>query len=105
MQNAQDNLGNHVLRSDEVDVVDAADLLQLDVPLAQLLGCQVLAIALMGNVMVLAKDAAEIAAGKEYRATSIVPLDAWFCDGWSVCGTLALGQLLPDLHRNEAQSH
>lgn len=69
-----------MFRRNEVDVVDVADLLELDIPLGQFFGGQVKPLALVGNIlyttlvsisgknglittdMVLAKDTAKIAA-------------------------------------------
>ena len=69
-----------MFRRNEVDVVDVADLLELDIPLGQFFGGQVKTLALVGNIlfttlvsisgekglittdMVLAKDTAKIAA-------------------------------------------
>jgi len=51
-----------MLRCDKVDVVDSTNILQLYIPFSELLGRKVEAIPLVGNVVVLAKDATEVAA-------------------------------------------
>jgi hypothetical protein len=49
-------------------------LLQLHIPLGELLGSQIKAIALVSNVMVLAKGATQVAARKEDASAPIVSL-------------------------------
>lgn len=51
-----------MLWRDEIDVVDIANLLKLQVPFGKLLGRKIEAVPLVGNVMVLAEDAAEVTA-------------------------------------------
>ena len=63
-----------MLRRDEIDVVCIPHLLQLNVPLGELLRRQVESLCLVGNVMVLAEYATEVAAGEEDRAGSVVAL-------------------------------
>ena len=65
-----------MLRRDEVDVVDSADVLELHVPFSKLLGREVEALPLVCNIVVLAEDAAEVAAREEDGARAIVALDA-----------------------------
>lgn len=55
--------------------MDIPNLLQLDVPVPEVFGRQILAVALMGNVVVLAKDTAEIAHAEEDGTAAIVALD------------------------------
>lgn len=62
VQDREDHLRHHVLRRHEVDVVHAADLLQLHVPLAQRLGRQVEPVALVRDRVVLAERAPQVAA-------------------------------------------
>jgi len=50
-QDGEDDLGHDVLGRDEVDVVHAADVLELEVPLGELFGGQVEAVALVGDVL------------------------------------------------------
>jgi hypothetical protein len=61
-----EDLRNHVLGGDPVDVV-AADRLQLEHHLGQPFGHDGLALHLPGDVVVLAEDAAEVAPGEEDR--------------------------------------
>lgn len=65
-----------MLGRDQIDIVAAADRLQLQVPLGQLLGGQVEAVALVGDVVVLAEDAAQVAAAEEDGAAAVVALQA-----------------------------
>ena len=78
VQHGKHNLGNHMLRGDQVDIMYLAHLLQLHVPLGQLFRRGVEPIALMRDVVVLAEDAAEVASGKEDGARAVVALDAGF---------------------------
>ena len=50
-----------LFRSDKVDVVHIPDFLQLDVPVTQLFGCQIHAISLVRDVVILAEDAPKVA--------------------------------------------
>jgi hypothetical protein len=75
VQNREDNLGDHVFGCNKVDVMHSAYvqvrseahpqfvtltcLLQLDVPLGQLFRCEVEAVALVSDIMVLAKHTAD----------------------------------------------
>lgn len=65
-----------MLGRDEIDIVHIANFLQFDIPLSQLLGRQIEAVPLMGNVVVLAEDATEVAAREEDGSGAIVTLDA-----------------------------
>lgn len=56
MQNAQNNLRHDVLGSDQVDVVHPPNVLQLDVPFAQLFRRQRKAVLLVSDIVVLAED-------------------------------------------------
>ena len=76
VQYGQYDLRHHVLRRDQVDIVHLAHILQLDIPSGQLLRRGVEAVALVRNVVVLAEDAAEVAAREEDGARAIVALDA-----------------------------
>lgn len=78
VQYAEGDLGDHVLRRDNVDVVHVADLLKFDIPVSQLLGREIHAIPLMSNIPILAEDAAHVAPAHEDGATTIVALDARF---------------------------
>ncbi len=51
-----------MLRGYEVDIVDSANFLQLHVPFSKLFGGEIEALPLMGDIVVLAEDAAEVAA-------------------------------------------
>jgi hypothetical protein len=55
-------------------------LLQFDIPLAQLFRSQIEAVALVRNVVVLAKGATQITATEEDRTAPIVPLKTRFYD-------------------------
>ncbi len=61
MQNRQNYLWNHMLRRYEIYVVDLSNVLQFDIPLSKLLRCKILAVALVSNIMILTKDASQIA--------------------------------------------
>jgi hypothetical protein len=63
-----------VLWCNQVDVVHIADVLQLDVPFRELLGRDIEPVLLMSNVMILAEDAAKVAAAEEYAAATVVAL-------------------------------
>lgn len=76
VQYGQHNLRHHMLRRDQVDIVYLAHILQLHVPLGQLLRCRVEAVALVRDVVVLAEDAVEVAAGEEDGPGAVVPLYA-----------------------------
>lgn len=65
-----------MLRRDQVDVVHLAHILQLHVPFGQLFRRGVEAVAAVRDVVVLAEDAAEVAAGEEHGAGAMVALDA-----------------------------
>ena len=67
-----------MLRRDQVDIVYLSDILQLQIPLGQLLRCGIEAVGLVRNVVVLAEDAAEVASGEEDGAGAVVPLYAGF---------------------------
>lgn len=56
MQDGQSNLGNDMFRCNKVDVVALADILQLHVPFGELFGCEIEAVTLVSNVMVLTED-------------------------------------------------
>ena len=49
-----------MFRRDEIDVVAFANVLQLHVPFGELLGGEVEAVALMGDVMILAEDLIDV---------------------------------------------
>ena len=76
VQYGQYDLRNHMLRRDQVDIVHLAHILQLDVPRGQLLRRGVEAVASVRNVVVLAEDAAEVAAREEDGPRAAVALDA-----------------------------
>lgn len=63
-----------MLRSNKIDIMNMANVLQFNIPLRQLFGRQVESIPLMSNVMILAKRASKITPGEEDRATPIVTL-------------------------------
>lgn len=77
-QHGQHDLRDHVLRRDQIDVVHPPHVLQLQVPRRQLPRRGVEAPAPVRDVVVLAKDAAEVAAGEEDGAGAGVALDAGF---------------------------
>lgn len=77
-QDGQNYLRHDVFRSDEVDVVHVPDILQLQEPVGQLIGRQVEATALVRDFMVLAEDAAQVAAAEEDGTAAVVPLDTRF---------------------------
>lgn len=56
-------------------------ILQFNVPFRQLLGGEIEAVALVGDVMVLAEGAAQIAAGEEDCAGPVMALYARLCGG------------------------
>lgn len=58
-------LGDDVFGRNKIDIVNAPHLLQLHIPLGEFLGRKVEAIALVGNVEVLAKHAPQVAAREE----------------------------------------
>lgn len=64
--------------SDEIDIVNLAKILELHEPLSKLFWSDFEAIALVGNSVVLAEHAAEIATGEENRVRAIVALYARF---------------------------
>jgi hypothetical protein len=66
-----------VFRCNNVDVVDIANFLKLQVPFTEFFRCEIHAISLVANVKVLTKDASEVAAAHKNRATTVVALDAW----------------------------
>ena len=76
MQYGQHDLRDHVLGRDQVDIVYLPHILQLHIPLRQLFRCSVKAIALVGDVVVLAEDAAEVAPREEDGARAVVALYA-----------------------------
>lgn len=63
-----------MLGSHKVDIVHAAQVLQLYKPLRKLLGGKIESVLLVGDVMVLTADAAKTAAREEDRARAIVSL-------------------------------
>ena len=68
-----------MFRGHKVNVVNISKILKFDEPFSQLFGGQVETIALMGNVMILAKNTSQIASRKENRTRSMVTLDTWLC--------------------------
>lgn len=66
-----------MLWCDQIDVVHIANLLELDVPFCQLLWRDIEAVLLVSDVVVLAKDATQIASAKEDTSTTIVALETW----------------------------
>lgn len=79
MQDAEGDLGHHMLGRDDVDVVHAAGVLQFQVPLGERLARQLYAVAPVGDVEVLAEDAAQVAPAHDDGAAAIVSLDAGLC--------------------------
>lgn len=69
-------MGHHVLRGDEIDIMNMADILQFEIPLRQFLGRQVEPIPLMGDVVVLAKCTSQITPGEEDGTTTVMALYA-----------------------------
>ena len=67
-----------MLWGNKVDVVDISYILQLDVPVSQLFGCQILSVSLVSDIVVLAEDASKITAREEDGTGSVVALNAWF---------------------------
>ena len=65
-----------MLRRDEIDIVHATHILQLDVPFGQLLRTQIKATTLVRNIMVLAEDAAQVTAAEEDATRPVMSLDA-----------------------------
>lgn len=65
-----------MFRRDQIDIMHVPDLLQLEIPLPQLFRRETEPVPLVRNIVVLAEDAAEIAAGEEDAAAAIVALDA-----------------------------
>jgi hypothetical protein len=49
-----------VLRSDQVDIVDIPDVLELDIPFGKLFGSKILTVPLVCNIVVLAEYATKI---------------------------------------------
>ena len=64
----------------KVDVVTTSCLLQFHVPLGKLFGCEVEAVSLVRNVMILAKRATKVATRKEDTAAPVVSLKTRLCD-------------------------
>jgi hypothetical protein len=62
MQDGEDDLRDDMLGSDQVNIVNISYILQLDVPFAKLLRGEIESVALMCDVVVLAEDAAKVAA-------------------------------------------
>lgn len=67
-----------LFRGDEVDIVHLPHVLQLDEPFTELFRSQIEPAADVGNVVVLAEDAAEVAHAEEDGAGTVVSLDARF---------------------------
>ncbi|KAG7143191.1 hypothetical protein HYQ46_007521 [Verticillium longisporum] len=67
-----------MFRCDKVDVVNASHILQLQIPLAQLFGCQVLAVSLVCDIVVLTEDTSQVTSRKEDSTAAVVSLDAGF---------------------------
>ncbi len=67
-----------MFRRDKIDIVHIPNILEFDIPFPQLFWCQILAVSLMGDVVVLAKHASKVAPRKEDATWAIVSLDAWF---------------------------
>jgi len=67
-----------MLRGYQVNVVDASQILQLDVPLSQFFGRQMEAVSLVCDIIVLAKDATQVASTEENTATAVMSLNARF---------------------------
>jgi len=76
MEDGQRDLRNNVLGRHKVDVVDMPHILQLYVPLCELLRSKIETTGLMGDVIVLTEDAAETTAAEEDATTSVVTLEA-----------------------------
>lgn len=68
-----------MLRGDEIDIMNMADILQFEIPLRQFLGRQVEPIPLMGDVVVLAKCTSQITPGEEDGTTTVMALYARLC--------------------------
>ena len=66
---------------DEIDIVASSNILKLHVPLSKFLWSEIEAIALMSDVVVLAEDATQVAAGEEDATGPIMALQAWL---WSL---------------------
>jgi len=56
------------LHTNKVDIVYVSNFLKLHTPLCKLFGGEIEAVALMSDVVVLAKHTAEVAPGKENRS-------------------------------------
>lgn len=67
-----------MFRGDEIDIMDVSHILQFEIPFTKFFRREVLAVPLMCNVVVLAEDTSEIAAGEEDRARAIMTLDTGF---------------------------
>jgi hypothetical protein len=65
MEDCKHDLRHDVFRSNKVDIMHLPNLLEFHAPFCQFFRCQIEAIALMGDIMILAEDAAKVAAGKE----------------------------------------
>lgn len=66
-----------MFRRDKIDIVNIPHILEFDEPVRQFLGRDVETVLLMRDIVVLAKDAAEIATGEEDTAASMSTLNAW----------------------------
>lgn len=78
MQDRERHLRHNVLGGDQIYVVYVANILQSDIPFAQLFRSETETVLLVCDVVILTEDAAEITATQEDAARPIVPLDAWF---------------------------
>ena len=65
-----------MLRRHKINIMHAPYILQLDIPLRQVLGRQMKAILLMRDIVVLAKDTPQVTAGEEDAAAPVVALEA-----------------------------
>ena len=75
-----------MFRRDEIYVMHATHILQLDHPFRQLLGRQIKARRLMCNIMILTEHTPQVAPAEKHTARPIMALEAWFlakvgCDG------------------------
>ena len=61
---------------DEIDIVHSSNILEFDHPFSKLFWSQVESFSLMGNVMVLAEDASQIATREEYATAPVMTLYA-----------------------------
>ena len=88
MQDGERELRDDVLGRDEVDIVHVAHLLQLEVPLAEFLGGEVEAGALLRDVVVLAEAGYDI----RQEGGSVGGVD----EGWTWCGAYTQRKLQPE---------